>query len=87
MAVAALDAGRTQAGELLALGALSQARAAQDNREIILALLALARLPHRTTAALKQAHGVADASGDMNLVTAVSRAAKAAGVEFDVFIF
>ncbi len=87
LAAAALDAGRTQAGELLALGALAQARAVGDPREIVLALLALARLPHRTEAALQQAQQVADAAGDMNLVTAVSKAASAAGVTFAPHIF
>ena len=47
----------------------------------------LARLPHRTESALKQAHQIADTSGDMNLVTAVARAAKAAGVDFGVRVF
>ena len=87
MAVAALDAGKLKSGELLALGALRQARDANDNRESVLALLALARLPHRTEAALMQAHAIADASGDMNLVTAVAHAAKAAGMSFGVRVF
>jgi hypothetical protein len=87
MAVAALDAGRDKAGELLALGALRQAQAEGDSRETVLALLALARLPHRTDSALRQAHEIADASDDMNLVTAVAKAAKAAGVDLGVRIF
>ena len=87
MAVAALDAGRTKAGEILALGALRQAKDAGDDREAVLALLAMARLTHRTESALKQAHAIANASGDMNLVTAVAKAAKAAGMEFGVRVF
>lgn len=87
LAVSALDAGKLKSGELLALGALRQALDAKDNRESVLALLALARLPHRTEAALMQAHAIADSSGDMNLVTAVARAAKAAGINFGVRVF
>lgn len=87
LAVAALDEGREKAGELLALGAFRQAQAAGDDRESVLALLALARLPHRTEAALRQAGELADASGDMNLVTAVAKAFKAAGVEVAAKVF
>ncbi|MFT5680794.1 MAG: hypothetical protein ACI8RZ_001700 [Myxococcota bacterium] len=87
MAVAALDAGRDKAGEIFALGAFRQAREAGDNREAVLSLLALARLSHRTETALKQAHGIADASGDMNLVTAVAKAAKASGIDLGVKVF
>ncbi|MDG1482967.1 MAG: hypothetical protein P8R54_25475 [Myxococcota bacterium] len=87
LAVAALDDGRNKAGELLALGAFRQAQAAGDDREAVLAMLALARLPHRTEAALRRAHGLADASGDMNLVTAVAKAFNAAGVEIKAKVF
>jgi len=78
LAVEALDKGETKRGELLALGAHRLAVRDGDVREQVLALLALARLPHRTHAAIEEAARVADESGDANLVTAVAKAAKAA---------
>jgi hypothetical protein len=87
LAVEALDKGETKRGELLALGAHRLAVRDGDVREQILALLALARLPHRTQAAIAEAARVADASGDANLVTAVAKAAKAAAVPLPKHVF
>jgi hypothetical protein len=87
LAVEALDKGETKRGELLALGAHRLAVRDGDVREQILALLALARLPHRTHAAIEEAARVADESGDANLVTAVAKAAKAAGRALPKHVF
>ena len=54
LAVEALDKGETKRGELLALGAHRLAVRDGDVREQVLALLALARLPHRTAAAIER---------------------------------
>ncbi|MEL6347899.1 MAG: hypothetical protein AAFV53_32635 [Myxococcota bacterium] len=86
-AVKALDEGRTQLGEILALGAREHARKQHIPRDEVFALLALARLPHRTGWAIEQARQVADRAGDKNLVTAVSRAAKAAGIKIKPQVF
>jgi hypothetical protein len=83
-AVEALRAGRTD--EAAALATAAHARASGP-REAVLALLALAEVPGRARYALVSAHEVADACGDPNLVTAVARAAKAAGVEFPPYVF
>jgi hypothetical protein len=87
LAVEALDKGETKRGELLALGAHRLAVRDGDLREQVLALLALARLPHRTHAAIEEAARVADESGDANLVTAVAKAAKAAGRALPKHVF
>ena len=87
LAVEALDKGDTKRGELLALGAHRLAVRDGDVREQVLALLALARLPHRTRAAIEEAARVADESGDANLVTAVAKAAKAAGHALPKHVF
>ena len=87
LAVAALDAGALQKGELLALGAREHARRAADPRGEVFALLALARIPRRAASAIRQAAQVADTSGDKNLVTAVARAASAAGVPLTPRVF
>jgi hypothetical protein len=87
LAVEALDKGETKRGELLALGAHRLAVRDGDVREQVLALLALARIPHRTTAAIDEAARVADESGDANLVTAVAKAAKAAGHALPKHVF
>jgi len=87
LAVKALDDGKEQLGEILALGALSYARKLEDPREIVLAHLALARLPHRREKAIADARVVADEAGDMNLVTAVARAAQAAGIAIAPKVF
>ena len=53
----------------------------------MLALLALARVPTCTTEAILDAAAVADESNDMNLVTAVAQAAKAAKVVLPSKVF
>jgi hypothetical protein len=87
LAVEALDKGDTKRGELLALGAHRLALKDGDVREQVLALLALARLPHRRDAAIADAVRIADESGDLNLVTAVAKAAKAAGIALPKHVF
>ena len=87
LAVEALDKGETKRGELLALGAHRLAVRDGDMREQVLALLALARLPHRTHAAITEAARVADESGDANLVTAVAKAARAASHALPKHVF
>lgn len=86
-ALAAIDSGDHQAGVSLAISARSAAKAQGDAREEVFALLALARIPGRAEDAILTAHGVADTSADKNLVTAVARAARAAGVELPKQIF
>lgn len=81
-ALAALRAGQHE----LALERASQARQAArrraDPRTEVLALLVMARVPGHTEASLLAAREVADSVGDMNLVTAVTRAA--AELDFDL---
>lgn len=79
---AQISMGDLERGAELAREARRLAQEAGDAREEILALLALARVPAHTEEALNEAAAVADQSGDMNLVTAVARAAKAAGRPF-----
>jgi len=86
-ALAAIDEGYFSSGTDLALAAREAARADGDNREEVLSLLALARIPGRADTAVKEAQTVADASSDKNLVTAVARAARAAGVQLPKQVF
>lgn len=86
-ALAAIDQGDFQAGADLAMAARAAAKSSDDAREEVLSLLALARIPGRCEAAIKDAHAVADASSDKNLVTAVARAARAAGVPLPKQVF
>jgi hypothetical protein len=83
-ALAAFDRGEAEAGRELALFAQAEA---EDPRARVLALLAMARHPEEREGAIRRAAALADASGDMNLVTAVARAARASGVELGVHIF
>lgn len=78
---AVIAAGDHLRGEMMAREARERARAAGDPREEVMALLAMARIPERAAEAILEAAAVADASDDMNLVTAVAQAAKAAGVQ------
>ncbi len=87
LAVEALDKGDTKRGELLALGAHRLAVRDGDAREQVLALLALARLPHRTERSIEQAARIADESGDANLVTAVAKAARASSIALPKHVF
>jgi hypothetical protein len=83
-ALQALQAGEQARGEALADEALAAAEAPKDQ---VLALLALASLPHRAAAAIAEAADVADAAGDPNLVTAVARGARQAGVALPPKVF
>ncbi|MDP2308997.1 MAG: hypothetical protein Q8P18_23440 [Pseudomonadota bacterium] len=60
--------------------AVAEARAFASPREEVLALLCAARVAADPSVPISAAHAAADASSDMNLVTAVARAARAAGV-------
>ncbi len=86
-AAAAFDRGDPEAGARLAREARAAAAAVGDPREEVMALLALARAPGEAEAAVREAADVADRSNDMNLVTAVARAARAAGVALPPLIF
>ncbi len=86
-ALSAIDAGDLTSGTALAQDARASAHATGDHREEVFALLALARVPTETEAAIHAAHAVADASHDKNLVTAVARAARAAGVSLPTHVF
>ena len=81
-AVTALQQGNTTLAEEIADHALAVAINQKDPKEQVVALLILAQLEHRRTSALDQAAEVADGSQDMNLVTAVSKAAKSVGHQF-----
>ena len=86
-ASAAFDIGELELGERLARTALEDARMRSDPRETVLSLLALARHPEHTEAAIREAAAFADSTNDRNLVTAVAHAARAAGVEFSPRVF
>ena len=86
-AVAAYDAGDFALGERLARDARQAARGTGDTKEEIVALLALARSPGLAEASLREAAEVADTSGDRNLVTAVAKACRAAGVDLGTKVF
>ncbi len=81
------DAGRTADASVDLERAAALAEAAGEVRPRVLVLLAQARLARATedsaSAArfIVAAHALADASDDMNLVTAVAQAARAAGVK------
>ncbi len=86
-AVAAYDAGNTTLGERLARDARQVAQQTGDTKEEVVALLALARTPGLTEGSLREAAAVADRCGDRNLVTAVAKACKAAGVDLGDRVF
>jgi hypothetical protein len=86
-ASAAFDVGEPALGERLARAALADARASEDNRETVLALLALARHPDHREAAIREAAAFADGTNDRNLVTAVAHAARAGGVHLAPKVF
>lgn len=75
------DRGEGAAAAASARAGLSRAERAGAPRERVLLLLLLARAePEAAPAHVQAAHAVADAAGDWNLVTAVAKAARAAGV-------
>ena len=86
-AMSLITMGDLAQGEALAREARRLAKAAGDAREEVMALLALARVPSCTNEAIAEAATVADASSDMNLVTAVAKAAKAAGIPLPPKVF
>lgn len=86
-AVAAYDAGDAERGERLARDARRLAQASGDAKEEVVALLALARSPGLAQTVLREAAVVADTSGDRNLVTAVAKACRAAGVDLGAKVF
>ena len=86
-AIGAMDEGDHAKATELAISARQAAKAAGDFREEVFSLLALARVPGRAAEAIKEAQTVADASSDMNLVTAVAAAARAAGIEIPKQVF
>ncbi len=83
-ACAAFDLGRPAEG--LTLARQAQAAAASP-RDEVLALLAIARAPAETHAAILHAAEVADRASDFNLVHAVTRASRAAGVVLPPKVF
>jgi len=86
-AAAAFDRGDVAEGARLAQEARLAAVQDADPREEVMALLALARAPGEAEAAVRAAADVADRSNDRNLVTAVARGARAAGVVLPPRIF
>lgn len=79
-ASALADAGRTEDALAAAARAGEEARRTGTPREEVLALLCAARVAPDPAAPIHAAHAIADATDDMNLVTAVAKAARAAGV-------
>jgi hypothetical protein len=74
------DAGQAEACLSVIERAITEARAAASPREEVLAHLCAARVSADPSTSVLEAHRVADATGDHNLVTAVARAARASGV-------
>ena len=86
-ALAAFDRGDATEGLRLANQAYAIATDDNDARERVLALLAVARSPAHALDAIAAAAQIADDSGDFNLVTAVSKAAKMAGYTLPDHVF
>ncbi len=86
-ALAALRAGQHELALDRARQAREAARMRADPRTEVLALLLMARVPGHTEASVLAAREVADSVGDMNLVTAVTRAARELGMELSVRVF
>ena len=86
-AVDAMDTGDLEQGASLARQARIEAQSLGNYRDEVMALLALARVSGQEDSAIRAAFVVADASEDKNLVTAVARAAAAAGVSLPKMIF
>ncbi len=78
---ALLDAGRVADARATCRRAFGEAAAAGDPREQVFALLAELRIdPEDPLLRLARAHTIADHDDDMNLITAVAKAARALGV-------
>ncbi len=86
-AVAAMNSGNPETGAHLARQARIEAQSLGNVKDEVLSLLALARIPGQEDSAIRAAFRVADSSNDKNLVTAVSRAAKAANVPLPKQVF
>ncbi len=86
-ALGALDEEDWERGEALVHEAIAEADQEGEAREQVIARLAFARVPGRAHQAIHDAWAIADASNDMNLVTAVVKAAKAADVELAKKVF
>ncbi len=84
---AAISRGAYEEGEALARAVVEAGKASGDPRDQVLALLAIARIPGKAEQAIAEAAQVADASSDMNLVSAVARAAKSVGLEIPAKVF
>jgi hypothetical protein len=83
----AIDAGsHVEALAILAEASL-EAKNQGDSRELVLTLLMRARIPGEAKSAIEEAFHVADDSGDFNLVTAVAKAARAAGLPLPELTF
>jgi hypothetical protein len=86
-ASARMDAGRLEEAGVDIQRAGEEALAAGAPRPRVLALLAQARLARARAedpaVAVREAHAIADASDDMNLITAVAHAARSVGVKLE----
>lgn len=86
-ALHAIDAGDVDRGVALAQAVLATAAQDNDARGQVMAWLTCARHPAHTHDAIRAAAEIADRSDDKNLVTAVARAAKAAGLSLETKVF
>jgi len=86
-ALAAFDRSDLSSGIQYALEALSEAEASGLSRDLVLAYLALARAPNEAPTAILSAYHIAQESGDMNLISAVARAATSAQISLPVHVF
>ncbi len=86
-ALAALQDGDEETGVRLAQQAREMARKLGDAREEVLSLLVLSRVDHLAAQAIAEAAQVADESGDWNLITAVARGARVAGIPIPARVF
>lgn len=84
---AAISRGDLEQGEALARTAIAAAVESGNARDQVLGLLTIARIPGKAAESIAEAGAIADASGDMNLVTAVAQAARAAGIEIAPKVF
>jgi len=83
----AIDAGSHAEALAILAAAREEARRLGDSRELVLCLLMRARIPGEAQSAINEAFHVADDSGDFNLVTAVAKAARAAGLPLPELTF
>ena len=86
-ALSAFDRRDVDTGIRHAQEALAAAKATGSPRDLVLAYLALARAPEKASKAIYSAHEIAQQCGDMNLISAVARAAKAAEINLPTHVF